>query len=85
MVLNEVSGNAPHRQLNSYERAQIVTLHDIDLSERGIQKFIDEKYLLKCSVSTIHHTLVLDPKRIQGHSPCWPRPRYNARARSQDS
>ncbi len=68
MVLKEVSGNAQPRHLNPYECAQIVTLHDTDLSELSIQKFIDEKYLLKCSLATIHNTISLDPERIQRHT-----------------
>ena len=68
MVLKEVSGNAQPRHLNPYERAQIATLHDTGLSELSIQKFIDEKYSLKCSLATIHNTISLDPERIQGHT-----------------
>ncbi len=68
MVLSEVSGNAKPQHLVPYEQAQIVTLHDAGLSECQIQKFIDQKYSLKCSCATIHNTITLEPEQIQGHA-----------------
>ncbi len=54
MVFSEISANAQLRQLNPYEQAQFVTLHDASFNERKIQQFIDEKYSLKCSLPSIH-------------------------------
>ncbi len=68
MVLSKISGNAQPRELSLYERAQIITLHDMGLGTNEIQSFIQTKYSLQCFRSTIHCTIQLEPERIQGHS-----------------
>ncbi|KAI9826252.1 MAG: hypothetical protein M1826_006674 [Phylliscum demangeonii] len=65
MVIKEAS---PNRHLSPYERAQIITLHDAGFSGRKIQSFLQQKYSLHCSLSTIQRTIRLDPERNQGHS-----------------